>query len=444
MRFYLVSLLALAWPCADAGAQVFVQPKGDAKKDAKANDKGPKDETPPKTSADTVGGKSLSEWEADLKSADPSRRAVAVMAIMAFGEQASRSVPLLIDRLSDDDVSPRAKACFVLRMIAVDEKHVRAVVKALATRINKDTQAIVRYEAAVTLRRFADDAGPAIPALIHGLTDGSSWEIRHVCAAVLWRAALDPKEGPDETAVRAMVGRLRAVNFPATYQEKLELIIGLGSMGRPKSPVLLKDVIVVLQQYAHAPAANVPRALALWAYAGLAGMSDEKQKDAALAAIVGFTAPRGKTEIRVQALGALAAFGPRSKRHVPELIKMLDDKDAAVASASASALSVIGTAEDFRIVDAFVSMLSQNAVPKADATALEKAATANRAGTAVMGLVGLKANHRDVHAAMDKLRDDKELDAGLRYLIEQGQKRLREPPKEPEKKENRVERRPPK
>jgi hypothetical protein len=44
--------------------------------------------------------------------------------------------------------------------------------------------------------------------------------------------------------------------------------------------------------------------------------------------------------------------------------------------------------------------------------------------------VNLKANLKDVHDALDKVRKDEYADRGLRHLIDQAQKQLRNPPKE--------------
>jgi len=303
MRVFLVCVVALAL-AGGANAQSrpatkdFPKDKGKDKKDGKDD----KYEAPEKTGADTVGGKTLKEWMKDLSSGDPSRRVTAVLAIVNFGDEAADAVPLLIERLADTDVSPRAKACVALRYVTVHEKHVKDVVKALGHRLStvRESQAVVRYEAAVSLARFAEDCAPIIPALISGMTDGSSWEIRHACASVLWRAARDPKNGPDERAVKAMIDRLKASRFPAAHQEKLELIIGLGSMGRPKSTQQLNDVIAVFQSYAYSPP-TVSRSLALWAYAGLVSMLDDPKKgEAALAGIAKFLSERNKPEIRVR------------------------------------------------------------------------------------------------------------------------------------------------
>ena len=206
MRVFLVCVVALALA---GGANAQSRPatkdfpkdkgKGKDKKDGKDD----KYEAPEKTGADTVGGKTLKEWMKDLSSGDPSRRVTAVLAIVNFGDEAADAVPLLIERLADTDVSPRAKACVALRYVTVHEKHVKDVVKASrtasASRGNRRRSSATRPP---SRSPASPRIAPVIPALISGLTDGSSWEIRHACASVLWRTAKDPKNGPDEHASR--------------------------------------------------------------------------------------------------------------------------------------------------------------------------------------------------------------------------------------------------
>jgi HEAT repeat protein len=352
----------------------------------------------------------------------------------------SEAVRAVLERLHDEDVSPRAKACLALRVMGIEKADdVKAVVKALGERLRreKETQAVIRYEAAITLRRFAEDAAPVIRDLIHGLVDGSSWEIRHACAAVLWRAAITKKDGPNELAVEAMVHRLQATTYPPAHEEKLELIIGLGSMGRPKDLKQFEKVVSVLKLYANAAPTTQGRiALSLWAYAGLVALlEDAKQADPHLAAIARYTKRTYKVEIRVQAIGALAAFGTRSKKYVPAMLELLGDKEPAVVSAAAAALTHIGESEDReRIINAYLSLLKNNAAPKKDASALEKSNAVGKAGVAIFALVSMKANLKDVHDEMDKVRKDADADRGLRTLVAQAQKQLSNPPKEKDKK----------
>src|SRR5687767_13855297 len=63
----------------------------------------------PKADDPRVGGKTLSQWRSELSSEDASKRALAVVAIMGFGEEGKEAVPDIVKRLRDDDLSPRAK-----------------------------------------------------------------------------------------------------------------------------------------------------------------------------------------------------------------------------------------------------------------------------------------------------------------------------------------------
>ena len=154
-------------------------------------------DSPGSLSPEKVAGKTLDQWIKDLSDADASIRTQAVMALPQFGDRAHKAVPELLKRLNDRDVSPRARAVMTLRVIAVAEKDVPKVVTALAARIQpsnqgREVQASVRYEAVITLRRFLEDAQPAIPALITGTLDPASWELRYISVQTLWRAGNGP------------------------------------------------------------------------------------------------------------------------------------------------------------------------------------------------------------------------------------------------------------
>ena len=111
----------------------------------------------------TFGGRTMEEWRRDLTSAEASKRALAITAIMNMGEESARFVPLLIERTRDRDSSPRTKAVIALRFVAVHKDHVPRVVAALAARVRHlkrtdEGETIVRYEAVASLERFAADA----------------------------------------------------------------------------------------------------------------------------------------------------------------------------------------------------------------------------------------------------------------------------------------------
>lgn len=353
-----------------------------------------------------VGGKSLSEWKADLKSTDASRRTLAIVAITQFGDAAAECVPLIIERCRDADVSPRAKALMALRNMAIEDKDVRPVVMAAAARLSavSEPQAVIRYEAALTLRRFLKDAAPAIPALIGGTTDKGSWEIRHICASTLWQAVAVNQEkdkGPDPRAVEALLALLR---MDRTYQVRLETLQGLGAMGRPDDPGLLARVVSELDLCSK----HSNRPLAIWAYAGLVAMQDGAAAESSLRAISKFLKSED-IDTRVQAISALGALGKQAKSRVSTLVTMLDDKDAVAVQAACMALGNIGE-KDERVITPLLTLL-QHKDPI-------------RAAGAVNALVTLKAKTTPVVSSMDKLLEKKDLDIRLRAMIQFGIKEL--------------------
>ncbi|MFO0928389.1 MAG: hypothetical protein U0736_15335 [Gemmataceae bacterium] len=361
-----------------------------------------------------VGGKSLAEWKTELKSPDASRRSMAIVAITQFGDPAAECVPLILERCQDTDVSPRSKALMALRNIAVEEKDVRRLIDTVARRLNPqvEPQAVVRYEAALTLRRYLKDAAPAIPSLITGTTDKASWEIRHICAATLWQtvvsipAAERKGEGPDQRAVEALLNLLR---MDKTYQVRLETLQGLGAMGRPENPQLLGKLISELDLCSK----HTNRPLAIWAYAGLVAMQDGPAAEASLAAISKFLKSTD-IDTRVQAIAALGGLGKQARSRVPALMAMLDDKDGIAVQTACSALANIGEKSD-RVVYRLLELVNHK--------------DPVRAAGAISALVTLRADPPRVIAVLDKLLEKKDLDIRLRFMTQQGITELKKPVK---------------
>jgi HEAT repeat protein len=279
-----------------------------------------------------VGGKTLSQWMADLKHKDPSVRTQAIMSVVAFGEAAGAAVPLILDRCHDHDASPRVKAVVALKVMFVRPSDVPKVVKTLAELLARDQQAIVRYEAAAALVRYADDAKVAVPALLQGMGERGNWEIRHVCIVALRRAARDPRTGPDPHATYAL---LAALDDPVE-KVRMEATLSLGAMGRPADPTLLARVLRALQQQL----GSRDKVLALWSHVSLLAL-DDKVTDQSLRAIVAML-KNPERDLRVQVLGALAAIGPKARTGIPDVLDALDDKEAEVAAAACTALGRMG------------------------------------------------------------------------------------------------------
>jgi HEAT repeat protein len=350
----------------------------------------------------TYGGKTISQWKLDLKHQDASRRSMAILAIMNFPDSA-KAVRMLLDRLHDTDVSPRVKALLALRNVGVDAEDIPAVVSGVSARLlhSNESQAIVRYEAAVTLRRFLPWAGPAVPSLIRGTLDRSSWEIRFICVQLLARIAADQKKDADP---RAITGLLDALRYETTYQVRLEILQGLGTLGRPNNPQLLARLVGDLGQYAR----STNKGLAIWAYAALVSMSDEATAAKSLSAISKLLKSED-LETRTQAAEALGALGSRAKSKVPALVGMLKDRDLVAVHRACIALGRMGDTSE-PVVDGLLEILAHKD-PK-------------RAMFAVKAIVDLKLKSSRVLTTLDKMLENKNLDLNLRSWIEAGLKEL--------------------
>jgi HEAT repeat protein len=319
----------------------------------------------PGGSITTFNGKTIDEWIRQMSDDDPSKRTMAVLAVVNFGNASSRAVKALLARVQNDpDTSPRIKAVMALRLVAVHDDEAREIAKQLAQKVHStaapprvEMQSAVRYECLLTLGRFIEDANPeeVLPSLIGGIQDRGSWEIRQLSIHLLTRVARKGRSGPDEKAVRAL---LQALPKEPTQQVKMDLVCALGSMGKPSDRMLLGDVVTMLKS---ASTSN-NKVYAVWAFAGLVAMEDEVSKES-LMMLAQFVPARDRSgyprslEVRSQAAQALGALGTRAKGAVPTLVAQLADHETLVVSGACVALAQIGDKND-KVIDAMIPLLS--------------------------------------------------------------------------------------
>jgi HEAT repeat protein len=414
MRAALVAVVSVLLIASSVSTQT-PRPAGKGKGSSK-KDKAPGTQA---AAGNTFAGKTLQQWKAELKHADASKRSLALIAIAqpVFVNDSAAAVPAIIDRLRDRDMSVRIKACLALRSVTVDKDDISKVVKGLAALLlfKNEREAYVRYEAASSLRRFADQAAEAIPDLINGLSlDRISWENRHMCAATLWRAALNTKEGTDDRAVKALVSAFHQ----GTYQERLEIVIGLGSLKKSRDP---KVQTMLIHQLRLATETRVleNKPLCIWAFAGLVSHGDENTVKNSLSSIARFL-KHENVEIRSQAVQALAALGKKAKSQVPAIITMLDDKEIVAVDSACMALVRMGDTSD-QVINPLLS-LTQHQDP-------------NRVGAAVVALVNLKASGSPVLSTLEKVLEKEkrkptnEANLGLIRLLEAAIDELKNPKK---------------
>ena len=278
-----------------------------------------------------VGGKTLAQWVADLKHADPSVREEAIRAIPYFGAAASEAVPRLLEHVHDPDLSPRSKAVTALGMVPVDEKDRLRVIEALGTALADDPQAMVRYDAAVALIALGADAKAVIGSILHGVEDPSSWEIRRAAIAALVTAGQTPM-GPDARATHALLTALT----DRAAAVRLEAVMALGEMGRPADAALLVRVVSSVKGMNN----DKDKTVAVWAH--LSMMALDKLDDADVE-FLERCAKTGELErVRVNAVRALGTVAMKDKRALPLLIELLADDNVNVQGTACVALGGLG------------------------------------------------------------------------------------------------------
>ena len=278
-----------------------------------------------------VGGKTLAQWIRDLDRGDPSDREEAVRAITLFGPAASEAVPELVKRLHDSDASPRCKAVIALGFIKINDKDRPHVVEALGAALADDSQAMVRYAAAVSLAELGADSKGALGGILHGVQDPSSWEIRRVAIMALATAGQTPN-GPNPRATYALLGAL----LDHAAQVRLSAVTALGEMGRPADPTLRLRVVAAIKGMNN----DRDKTVGIWAH--LSMMALDKLDDADMAFLENCTRTGEPVRVRVNAVRALGVIGVKSKKAVPLLVDLLSDEDADVQGIACQALGYLG------------------------------------------------------------------------------------------------------
>ncbi len=323
-RVLCVGLCALALALADGRAGAQTKPGSSSSSSS----------PPPPTD---IGGKTLKQWIQDMKSLDASIRENAIRTVPYFGKAGRDAVPTLINLTRDPDASCRLNAMLSLIPFVpyLTPGEVENAIQKLIVSLNQDTQAVVRYNAAIALSAFGPDARPAIPNLITQMRDRSSWVVRQTVVIALSSAAADNKTGPDSRAVNALANLFLNPNTPEeSSQVRLEAVIALGAMGRPQ----LVDQPRAVQALQRA-LKDTDKSVAIWAHVSL--MAVDKVTDEGVGAVAKQLKGKDVTA-KVQAARALAAMGRDAKAKVPDLIDLLDDRDLVARAAAVWSLGELG------------------------------------------------------------------------------------------------------
>lgn len=365
---------------------------------------------------DELGGKTMDQWIADLSHRDPSVKVAAIVVIPQFRDPMGKAVPRLVDMLRDGDASVRVKAAYALRLMGILPVHQLAVIKGLGRCIAQDEQAVVRYEAAVTLMRFGKLRGEervVIPELMGNVGSRNTFELRHICIMALITAGVDDK-GPDPRVTDALILRCSPLRESAD-QVRLAAIMALGALGRPQRPADLAKSIGILKQDFNFKSRN--RAIRMWTHVALMAL-ENKVNETELKAIVKNLYEK-EAAIRLQTFIALGALEDKAHAYVDEICTILrKEKDASVKAAAATALGRMGN-KGTRVLNTLIYM-TEDTDPEHFDTVL----------AACNGLAHLGANDADVVQAMEKVLDH-QLKRYQKDLVTKAIEELKHPKKKP-------------
>jgi HEAT repeat protein len=288
-----------------------------------------------KKAGDIVEGKTLLQWQNDLKSKDPSEREAAIHFLKAYGRNARVAVRDVIKAMGDRDASLRANAAITLGFIGMEREDREAGVSALI-RLLGDSQGIVKYQAATALGRLGPDASSAIPALVSTIRDrssyGTSWETQRASASALGKVGLS-ESGIDPRAFGALLNTLR----DPCVEVRLECLHSLINLGTPGN----KTDLDTEKQWATA-LSNDKQSKKVSIWARVLAMRIDKVSEVHLS-FIGKLMRDNDLQVRINAAKALAYIGREAKSQVAELIAGLGDKEPQVIAWCCVALGYMGS-----------------------------------------------------------------------------------------------------
>lgn len=298
----------------------------------------------------TVGGKTRDQWLHEIKERDPGVAAKAMQAVAQFGPDIDKEAgPLLIARLGDKDISVKVNAALAIGEIGLAPADVAAGVAGLR-RMLGDTQAIVRFHAAIALGRLKAEARPAVPELLYTIRDTSCWEIRKAAAYALANATAVRGQPGDPRVIQALVVALA----DHSSKVRLEAILGLMMVGTPPTPADRQAEFNALT----AVLADRDKVVTIWAHMALMRM--DKNFEPHLAAIAKLLATSPDASVRSSAAMALGQAGPEARGYISELIKALEEREPDVVNAATSALVQLKEAVTTGQLNSLVKLLDDS------------------------------------------------------------------------------------
>ena len=277
--------------------------------------------------------KAVAALSKDLRAGDTRRRVAAARALGRF-PPGDALFTALSDMISEPDFAVRLAVIGAIYDVEFGAPFV--IPKALGAAL-EDESAEVRTAAASALWRAGTGIDAYVPALLRHAERDANERVREVCAGTLQHVAqpryLTPAVLPD--LIKALASRDPTVRFVAS-----EIVAALGPAAAPAIPALVQS----LREPSAKKTWRDPRAAAAKALGRIAPRTPMAEK--AITALI--EASRvDETELKNEAVRALAEFGPAAAPALPQLIQVMkearNEKVDRIAISSAVTLLKIGS-----------------------------------------------------------------------------------------------------
>ncbi len=295
----------------------------------------------------TWRGKPVAHWVSQLEQSDPAARALAVRALRAFGPEVEGVLPGLVKALTDGSGDVRLEAISgFAEMGPKAAEAIDALGKALS-----DERPEVRAKAALAIGKLGQAGLPAYAALLAAIDDADASVQAAVCAAI--EALPIAPKGRAEAATRAARSK-----SPGVKAWGLKQVAALGAEAKDAEPLLLAALAdedaTVRRRAAEALSRIGASEAAIPLIAAAMADVDPAVVGAAIDALAGFgeKAARPLLDLLQQDEGnmwqlasrAIVRLGPQAGPIVPELAKMLRDRDEGFRKRAATTLAQMGDA----------------------------------------------------------------------------------------------------
>ncbi len=318
----------------------------------------PKPEEPPKEPKKIeypkfVDGKDLTRWIRELNAVnqpDPQQREFALRTLPQFGPEARKpSIGPIADLIfKDPDPGVRIVAITIISNMGYDIRdQITPAVSALRTcMLNTASGSIVRLFCVRSLTSFGPEAVAAIPE-IRAAGQDISWETRLAVAKALGQVGAPGSEKgePSDSAAKFLLNIMLKDVCAGVRMEAVHSLLHVGTP-KPKNPEdYIKDIKLYLEPVETRIKIEKDKGILCWLYL-LNIMYDDrvlrdKDKDY-LKKIASYIKFPDSPMVRMHAINACAALGPKAAPVIPQIVEALNYDEPELVIAAMSALAQIG------------------------------------------------------------------------------------------------------